>query len=168
MKSLLKSELDALLAVAAKHSERDALMIRVSFNHGLRIREALSLSSTNIRDGHLVVQRLKRSALTTQPLLDDEREALEALAKQPGLFFPMCRQTAWRKMQAYGREAGIPAFKCHSHVLKHTCGKLGFKGGMTIPEVQVWLGHKNGGNTMIYMQATEQEAAAAFTAAVGK
>jgi hypothetical protein len=39
---------------------------------------------------------------------------------------------------------------------------------MTIPEVQVWLGHVNGGNTLKYMEATEEEAACAFAAAVGK
>jgi type 1 fimbriae regulatory protein FimB/type 1 fimbriae regulatory protein FimE len=168
MKSLLKSELDALLAVAEKHDRNFALMIRVSFNHGLRVTEAINLSSTNIVDGHLVVQREKKSALTTQPLLADEKAALEALARTPGRFFPISRVTAWRRMQAYGEEAGIPEFKRHSHVLKHTCGKLAFKGGMTIPEIQTWLGHKNGGNTMVYLQATEQEAAQAFAAAVGK
>jgi len=39
---------------------------------------------------------------------------------------------------------------------------------MGIPEIQKWLGHKNGGNTMKYMEATEEEAARAFATAVGK
>lgn len=38
---------------------------------------------------------------------------------------------------------------------------------MTIPEVGARLGHKNLGNSMIYMQATEEEAEQAFAAAVG-
>lgn len=170
MKSLTRDELNRLLDAAEKYSALDALMIRVSFNHGLRVSEAIDLTRTNIVDGHLVVQRLKKSRLTCQPLLSDEKDALEQLAKTDGRFFPMHRMTVWRKMQRYGAEAGIPQFKCHSHVLKHTTGKLGFnKGqGMTIPEVQVWLGHVNGGNTLKYMEATEEEAACAFAAAVGK
>jgi hypothetical protein len=39
---------------------------------------------------------------------------------------------------------------------------------MGIPELQKYLGHKNGGNTMIYLEADEAQAASAFAAAVGK
>lgn len=168
MKSLTKPELDALLAVAAKYSPLDALMLSVTFNHGLRVSEAVNLTKANIVGGHVVVQRLKGSRKTSQPLLPNEVAGLEALAATEGRFFPMHRCTAWRKVQAYGQEAGIPQFKCHPHALKHTTGFLGYKGGMTIPELQSYLGHENGKNTMVYTEVPEQEACNAFAAAVGK
>ena len=165
IKSLTKSELDALLAATP---ELDRLMFLTAFNHGLRVSEVVNLDASNIVDGHLVVQRLKRSRRTTQPLLPNEKDGLLALAKQQGKFFPISRWTADRRLKEYGKKAGIPEHLLHMHCLKHTCGRLGFKGGMSIPEIQAYLGHKNGGNTMIYLQASEEEAADAFAAAVGR
>lgn len=165
-KSLTKVELNSLLATARKHSESDYLMFLVTFNHGLRVSETLALTASNLVAGHLVVQRLKGSDKTTQPLLPDEKALLEGI-KTEGEFFKMDRRTFDRKMKAYGAEAGIAPFKCHAHALKHSCGRIGYEGGMGIPELQTYLGHKNGGNTMIYLQADEGQAAAAFLTAVG-
>jgi hypothetical protein len=39
---------------------------------------------------------------------------------------------------------------------------------MGIPELVTYLGHKNPGNSLKYMEADEAQAAAAFAAAVGK
>lgn len=176
MKSLLKAELDALLAVAGKHSKDDALLLSVVFNHGLRISEAINLTAANVVNGYLVVQRLKGSRKTTQPLFPGEREALEAkAAKIKGVFFlrhldnrESARKQAWRLVQEYGAEAGIERFKCHPHALKHTTGRLGYEGGMGLPELQAYLGHENGKNTMVYAEAPEEVACKAFAAAVGK
>ena len=97
MKSLTRAELDSLLAVAERHNKIDGLMLAVIFNHGLRVSEALSLTRDNIVAGHLVVQRLKGSKKTSQPLLSGERAGLEALALSEGRFFPIHRMTAWRR-----------------------------------------------------------------------
>ncbi len=48
MKSLNRTELDALLAVARQHSEQDYLMLLVTFSHGLRVSETLSLTRANL------------------------------------------------------------------------------------------------------------------------
>lgn len=160
MKSLTKVQLDALLAVAGT----DALMFRVMFNHGLRVSEVISLNDSNIVDGHLVIQRLKGSEKTTQRILSDEQELLT----KTGRFFPMSRWTVNRRLMEYGVKAGIPEHLLHAHPLKHTTGRLAYKGGLGVAEIQSILGHKCGGNSMIYMQADENEAFAAFAAAVGK
>jgi integrase len=179
MKSLTHSELYSLLAVARRHSERDWLMLYVTFSHGLRVSEVVGgydkngnyrhgIGKRNILGGYLVTHRLKGSRKTTQPLLDNEREALQRLAATcDGEFFPMSRQTFWRKMQAYGAEAGIPQFKAHPHALRHSAGRLGFIGGMQIPDIQKYLGHISGANTLIYLESSEEEACGAFAAAVG-
>lgn len=169
MKHLTKDELNGLVAVAEKHDPTFALLILVIFNHGLRISEALALTTENLVDGFLVVQRLKGSRKTTQPLLPSERQRLEArAAESPKVLFDYHRMTAWRRMQAYGAEAGIPKFKLHPHILKHTTGRLGYEGGMGIPELQSYLGHVSGANTMVYLAASEEQASNAFAAAVGK
>jgi|ERR1700675_1396392 len=183
MKALSREQLDSLLAVARKYSERDYLMLLVMFLHGLRVTEVVGgwmykpdgtkewnpgLRAENVVDGYIVVPRLKGSNACHQELMNTEREALKKLEPGPdGRLFPMCRKTAWLKFKTYGAEAGIPAFLAHPHTMKHTCGTLGLKGGMTLPQVQTRLGHKSGASTMVYLQVGEDEAAKAFAAAVG-
>lgn len=169
MKHLTKDELNGLVAVAEKHDPLFALLILVTFNHGLRISETLALSAKNLNGGFLVVQRLKGSRKTTQPLLPNERQRLEArAAESPKRLFDYHRATAWRRLQAYGEEAGIPKFLLHPHILKHTTGRLAYEGGLGVPEIQTYLGHVNGQNTLIYLEAPEGQACKAFAAAVGK
>src|ERR1035437_9743915 len=167
MKSLIKSELDALLKVARSHSESDYLMFKLSFYHGLRVSEVLSLTAENIVGGCLVIQRLKGSKKSILPLPVDDRDAVEELSAKGGPFFTICRKTAWLHMKEYAVEAGIPAFKAHPHTLKHTAGVLGLKGGMSLPELQTRLGHVSGSSTMVYLQVDEDDASKAFAAAVG-
>jgi len=100
-------------------------------------------------------------------LLPNEKQDVLNLAKQDGLFFPMCRKTLWLKMQKYCNEAGIPKFLAHPHSLRHGCAMAGLKGGMKINELQTYLGHVSGSNTMIYLQVDDDVASSAFARAVG-
>jgi integrase len=171
MKSFSKPELNALLAVSSEHS----LMFRVTFNHGLRVSETLGLTAENIPDSLLEVQRLKGSKRTEQPLMNGERdELLKLRATVTGYFFlpeienrESARRQFNRLMRRYGKLAGVPEYKCHAHALKHSCGRLGYEGGMGLPELQRYLGHVSGSSTMVYMEASEEQAAAAFAAAMG-
>jgi integrase len=169
MKSLSIAELDAFLNVAKKHSERDYLMFLVTFLHGLRISETLSLTAENIVDGHLVVQRSKGSRKTVQRLLADESDIVLLAKQRNGLrLFPLTRMTCWRKMQRYGRAAGLPAFLCHPHALRHTTAMLMLDGSAKVNAVQNYLGHVNGANTLRYLELSDEEGSKAFAAAVGK
>jgi integrase len=168
MKYLLKDELQAMLGRAKEASPAVHLMILLAFNHGLRVSEVLSLTLNNFQDGHLVIQRLKGSMKTAQKLLPNEA-ALLADYKIPecGRLFPIHRQTAWRHVKALGVAAGIPSFKCFPHALKHTTAKTGLAGGMTLPELQAYLGHKSGSSTMVYLREDDDVASKAFAAAAG-
>src|SRR5205814_1666411 len=139
MNSLTKPELKSLLTVARRHSERDYWMILVTWNHGLRATETLSLTREHLKNGRLTIQRLKGSKKTSQPMLllesSETREAFTAFFTLcEGLLFPTSRMDFWRKMQRYGAEAGIPEEKRHPHSLKHTCGRLAYEAGVGIPE----------------------------------
>jgi len=87
MKSLTREELAGLFEQARQVSELDYFMLLVTFNHGLRACETISLDRSNIQGEYLVVQRLKKSEKTTQPLMKDEKAALLALASVPDKFF---------------------------------------------------------------------------------
>lgn len=164
MKSMTRPQLDALLDAARAESMTDYLMFLVTFNHGLRVSETLSLTNSNIVAGHIIVERGKGSYRCEHPLLSNE---VEHLSRLEGRFFDISRWTFNRRMKYYGQKAGIPPTLLHAHSLKHTCGRLGFKGGMTVPDLVEWLGHKNPANSLVYAKSDIATAAAAFSAAVG-
>jgi integrase len=180
MKALTRQELESLLSKTACSQER--LMYSVIVNHGLRISEALRMDKTNIKAGTLIVQRLKGSLKTEQPLLPNEKADLEYLAKTvEGPFFKTCdrtveehcedlcgcRRKANRHFKQACEAAGISPLKASCHKLKHTTAMLGLKGGMAINELQTYLGHVNGQNTLEYLKVNDEEASKAFAAAIG-
>ena len=168
MKYLSKEELGLMLVQAQLAGPMDHLMILIAFNHGLRVSEVLDLTSANFVDGYLVVERLKGSRKTIHKLLPNESALLSSYTiSSCGKLFPIHRQTAWRHVKALGIAAGIPSFKCMPHALKHTCAKAGLAGGMTLPELQTYLGHKSGSSTMVYLREDDEVASKAFAAAAG-
>jgi len=167
MKYLSKSELGTMLQKAEESSPLDHLMILLAFNHGLRVSEVLSLTSDNFKDGHLIVQRLKGSCKTAQRLLPNEAALLAKFMPIEGLLFTFDRTTAWRHIKKIGVAAGIESFKCFPHALKHTTAMVGLQGGMNLPELQAYLGHKSGASTMMYLKIDDDKACKAFAAALG-
>jgi len=172
--SLTQEELLGLLKAAKEHSDRDHLLLLVTFSHGLRASEAIGLRKDHFRDGHIQVKRLKGSLKTTQPLLSsenlllDERRGLkpylDKLSPKERLF-PITRfGYAWL-FNRHCETAGIPAHKRHVHVLKHTCAMLSIhKAG--IENVRQYLGHKSIASTGSYLKVSDAEASKAVAAAM--
>ena len=171
MKHLTIDELKALLKEIP--TDRQRLMIKVGFLHGLRVSELINLTREDIRDGYIKVQRLKGSMKTVQPYVRhpdseiDESEALEALygtLRSGEKLFPMTRNGVYRLMQRTGKRAGIPAHKLHPHVLKHTCAMLSID-KIGIQKVRQYLGHKSIASTGAYLNETDETASKAFAGA---
>lgn len=167
MRSFTSDELDKLIAVAETHNSRDAMLIRVAYNHGLRVNEAVNLGPENLAGDTLDVQRLKGSMHTRQTMTPGERDYL-LLNLPAGKPFKMHRTTLSRKLKKYGAEAGIDLSKCHPHTLKHTCGRLAHEAGVSIPDLQQILGHVDPGNTLRYMEADPDKAYNNFTTKVSR
>jgi len=70
--------------------------------------------------------------------------------------FSISRSQVFRIFQRYAREAGLPARKCHPHVLKHTIGTQLTDAGIPMPMVQTHLGHKLISSTGVYTLPREQ------------
>jgi len=150
-------------------------MILVAYTHGLRASEVLELTPAQLDGEFLLVERLKGSERTTQPIFDNpepllsERQALIDLVRRtPGnqKLFPVSRKTFWRRMQRYGRAAGLPAHKLHPHALKHSCARQ-LIDSAGIHRTQAWLGHKSMASTGKYLKASDEEVAAAARRALG-
>src|SRR5208282_2851362 len=164
-----KAEILALLRAARDHSALDWLMLCVTFTHGLRVSETLSLTADNVVGEYLVVSRLKGSLRTKQPLftnldpLLDERAPLLLLAskaKKGVRLFSMSRKTFWRRMQRYGKAAGLAAARCHPHALKHSILSQ-MIAGATIDVVRDWAGQKRMASTGRDLNPSAEKVAAA-------
>src|ERR1700732_2547679 len=165
MQHLSKDALLALLREARAARERDWLMILERFWHGLRASEVTGLKRDALRDGHLIVQRLKGSMRTVQPLVEhedpllSERQPLIDFALKSTLtepLFPICRQQFWRLVQKYAKAAGIPEHKAHPHVLKHSIAMQTI-GSAGIENVRQYRGHKSLSSTGAYLRVTDAD-----------
>lgn len=150
-------------------------MILVAFAHGLRASELCGLRVSDIQDGFITVQRLKRSKKTTHallensdPLLDEKPALIEFIRNQSGesRIFPRSRFTFWRIVQRHAKTAGLPPAKRHPHCLKHSiCKQL--VGLIGIDQVKQYVGHQRMSSTEVYLRSTDEEASQAAARALG-
>lgn len=166
-KHLTEGEINRLLVAAqsGQNPERDYLLILLSFRHGLRVSEAISiqLEQLDLETGVLYVKRLKRGLPTVHPLQPDEVDAINkwlAVRKQIApanlyLFVTgqggtvMSRQTVHHLLCRYGEIAGL-GVRAHPHMLRHACGFALADQGMDTRLIQDYLGHRNIQHTVLY------------------
>lgn len=173
MKHLSQDEIKALLREIP--DERQRLMFKVAFLHGLRVSELINLVREDIRDGYVNVQRLKGSLKTVQPYVahpDLELDESTGLMKLFGTLskgeklFPMSRNGVYKLMQRAGKRAGLPAHKLHPHTLKHSCAMVAIN-KVGIQSVRQYLGHKSLSSTGEYLKESDETASRAFAGALG-
>ena len=127
----------------------------------------LRLDDLDMKNGSVVVQRLKGSLRTTQaltehrgePLLDELRSLREWLRQRPDdgsdfLFNSqkggrLDRSQFFRLFKAMAGEAGLPAQKQHPHVLKHSLASHLVSANVNLALVKQQLGHKPINSTML-------------------
>lgn len=148
-----------LLAEARRKSERDWLMILVTFVHALRASETVGLKPENVVGTKLVTPRKKRSRPVEDELLEhanpllNERQALLALCRNTRpkqKLFPMSARTFQRRMHLYGEAAGLPELYCHPHTLKHSVLTY-LAQTMDVEQLQDRSGHVEIGSLGIYL-----------------
>lgn len=175
MEALTLEELKRLLAAAKAESERDWLMMLVTYWHGLRASEVTALKPDAIDHGAITVKRLKGSMRTTHPLIEhadpllDEKKALIDYArksKSAKQLFPISRRWFYKLVHRYGVAAGIPKRKAHPHALKHSIAMHTIRQA-GVENVRQYLGHVSGASTMEYLRVNDDDASAAIAAAVG-
>lgn len=179
MEHLTREQVIAVLREARARSERDWTLLLVTFWHGLRASEAISLTPAHFADGYLSIQRLKGSKHTTQPLVEDpdpllnEKLAVESwLAKAPKngdgsrplRLFAISRIQLYKLFRRYCAIAGIPRHLSHPHVLKHSIAMQSIKAA-GIENVRAYLGHVSIASTGEYLKVDDAEASAAVVVA---
>lgn len=163
-KYLTREEVMQVIKVARqgkRNGERDALMIRLAFEHGLRASELVGLKwqSINFNDQKLSVSRAKGSVSGTHPLQGETLRALRryhrAMDKPVvGTLFTSERGAplsvdGFRRL--FGRiTVQALGVQWNPHALRHACGVHLINNGTDIRTVQVYMGHANIQNTVLY------------------
>jgi type 1 fimbriae regulatory protein FimB len=179
-------EVLSVLKAAKASGTRSWAMILLAYRHGLRASEVCNLKTTDIdlKNGSIVVERLKGSMRTVQaisghrgePLLD-EQKALRAWMQQrrhDGSDFLFTSQKGgrldrsqfFRVFRSVATAAGLPPEKRHPHVLKHALATHLVAANVNLALVKTQLGHKSINSTLRYVSTTDRQASHATTAAL--
>lgn len=189
MQALTQNEILSVLKLAASESKRNHAMILLAFKHGLRASEvcALRTSDIDLKNGTIVISRLKGSLKSSQDLLDlpgqpliSEKRVLKAWLEERATYRDQSdylflsqkggqldRSAFFRVFQSIAERAGLPAGKRHPHCLKHSLGFYLVEQGVSLPSIQQTLGHKSLASTGVYLKVTDaranRDAARAFS-----
>ena len=160
---LLPGEVQQLVAAAklTRYGDRDSTLVLLSYRHGLRVNEAVSLrwSDIDFDGGSVHINRLKRGVSGRHPLRKPELIALHKLRKEqpidsPYLFnsqqgTPLCDRSVRMIIAKAGREAGL-SLTVHPHMLRHACGYYLANKGFDTRAIAEYLGHKSLEHTYRY------------------
>ena len=167
---LTEHEVGLLLKAIRKHSRnalRDETLITMMFRHGLRVSEVINLKweQVDLRAAELHVSRIKNGKDTVHPLTGVELRLLRRLDREPNkqrhLFLserksPITNTVINRMVQKAGEHAGLE-FPVHPHMLRHACGFYLANKGTDLRTIQMYLGHANIANTVIYTQLSSNK-----------
>jgi len=182
------AEVLSVLRTAKAKGAREWAMIVVAYKHGMRASEVcnLRLDDIDMKNGSIVVERLKGSLRTTQavtehrgePLLNEIKALREWLRQRQDdgsdyLFTSqkgrrLDRSQVFRIFKAIACEAGLPAEKQHPHALKHSIASHLVSANVNLALVKQQLGHKSIGSTMRYITTSDQQASKATANALMK
>ena len=180
------AEVLSVLRAAKAKGAREFAMILLAYRHGMRASEvcSLRLDDLDLRNGCIVVERLKGSLRTTQaitghrgePLLDELKALREWLRQRPNdgsdfLFVSqkggrLDRSQFFRIFKSVATAAGLPPEKRHPHVLKHSIATHLIQANVNLALVKTQLGHKSINSTMRYIATSDKQASQATTTAL--
>ena len=159
----VKKLIDAAKEVG-RHGFRDALLILMTFRHGLRVSEVIYLNwdQVDLKRATLHVNRLKNGNPSIHPLEGEEVRALRKLKRlyPPSVFVfsserlgPLSPNAVHKIISRAGREASLK-LSVHSHMLRHSKGHQLASMGVDTRAIQNYLGHRNIQHTVLYTQLT--------------
>ena len=181
-------EVLSVLRAARAKGNREWAMILLAYKHGMRASEVcnLRLDDLDMKNGSIVVERLKGSLRTTQavtehrgePLLNELKALREWLRQRQDdgsdyLFTSqkggrLDRSQFFRLFRTIASAAGVSAEKQHPHALKHSIASHLVSANVNLALVKQQLGHKSINSTMRYIATTDQQASQATVGALMK
>ncbi len=159
---LTVDEVERLIETAKsnRYGHRDALMILLTFRHGLRAAEICDLrwEQLDFKTANLHVRRVKNGTPATHPLTGREMRALRKHQREsersPFVFVsergaPLTAPGFSRMVERVAAAVDL-GIKAHAHMLRHACGYKLANDGIDTRSLQAYLGHRNIQNTTRY------------------
>jgi integrase len=181
-------EVLSVLRIAKAKGSREWAMILLAYKHGMRASEIcnLRLNDLDMKNGSIVIERLKGSLRTTQamtehrgePLLNEIKALRDWLRQRRNdgsdfLFTSqkggrLDRSQVFRLFRSIAAEAGVSGEKQHPHALKHSIASHLVSANVNLALIKQQLGHKSISSTMRYITTSDQQASKAAAIALMK
>jgi integrase len=162
---LTQTEVERLIEAAGdnRNGHRDSTMILVTYRHGLRAAEIVTLrwNAIDFSHGCLHVSRTKNGSQSVHPISGRELRALRRLQREQEPQSPFVftsergspfTTAGFRKMVARLGVAAKFDVPLHPHMLRHGCGYKLANDGVDTRSLQAYLGHKNIQHTVRYTE----------------
>lgn len=163
-KYLTRSEGKAFLKAAEQLSRQRQLFCLVIYYTGLRISEALALTSQNIdhAGGVIRVKTLKKRQHVDYRRIPVPLWLLEALlelrTESDAPLWPFSRTTGWRTFKAVMTASKISGIHATTKGLRHAFGVRAALEKAPLTVIQYWMGHSDSATTAIYLAVMDEEA----------
>ena len=141
-----------------RYGFRDALLIEITYRHGLRVSELVGLvwDQIHFQDATMHVERRKNGTPATHYLEGEELRRLRQLKRESESRFlfhgdrgPLTTRAVHKIVARAGRGAGLE-FSVHPHMLRHAKGYQLAQRGIDTRAIQGYLGHRDIKSTVIY------------------
>jgi len=143
--------------IEAADTDRNRLLFRLLYEHGLRISECLSLTRAHVRRGYLQIKGRKKGKRADEKMNLATLALFESVTKNllPNtLIFPFSRQWASTLFHRACDKAGITLqLRQGVHSLRHSLAHHLLDAGAPLPVVQKSLRHRSIGSTGVYLEA---------------
>lgn len=169
LQGITLEELQRMIKVSEKndlHAERNTLMLRLGFAHGLRVSELLNLrvKDIDLSNGQIHIERGKNGKTHDPQLSHALQRSLRAYLKDrqakpddylfPGQWQreskPMSRGYFHKWFSETAQAAGLPVAKQHPHALRHGLGFAMSAAGHNAQAVGQALGHRSARMALLF------------------
>ena len=173
---LERSEVDALLAEADRHSDSLAGIFALCYWAGLRLHEAVKVAWGDVRwEGEIPVKLyvigkggVEAWLALAKPLQGRLRRRTELRNSPDQPVFPsrwdrfFSHRAVQCAMVRFGEAAGIPRYKLHPHALRHSLGTHLDEAGVSPVIIRDIMRHANLSTTSIYLHGSIRRQREAF------
>lgn len=162
------TESDYIRLLDVVKDKRDRAIIILLANTGLRVSEALSLTTDIIKDDVILVKGKKGKyrevflSYKLKEILKDYIENYRIKNHSTNKLFigrkgALKRQSINKMLLKYARKARIRKDKAHPHALRHLFGKRLADKGISLDVIATYLGHEDIKTTVIYTKRNRNE-----------
>lgn len=162
---LTKEEIHEILDTIPKTEYRDYVLILTLWGTGFRVSETIRIRKRDINFAHRTMRvtwlKKRRVAERIIPIHQDLAAQLAqytANMKYDDLIFDITRQRVGQICKKYGNQTTIKK-RIHPHIFRHSFAVNFLKATRDIMALSRLLGHSSVGDTMIYLQLTNDDLA---------